>query len=203
MYRFEITRAASISDEVLRYQCLLEQEKMSVGAFIEALINSTSFREALSTALSECPFPAFFFELPPVTVNDLFRPFEFVLVNSRILPQIQANPKAFAEHFSQENAVVSFPNLGGDAQLIVPCPLGDADYAQLASFLRSAPAQQLEEFWQLVGKTYQNTIGSQPKWLSTAGLGVSWLHLRIDSRPKYYRHQPYKNYPATSYNTTD
>ncbi|MGI9175867.1 MAG: DUF6940 family protein [Rhodothermales bacterium] len=23
-------------------------------------------------------------------------------------------------------------------------------------------------------------------WLSTAGGGVSWLHVRLDSRPKYY-----------------
>ncbi|MBX3248007.1 MAG: hypothetical protein KF901_12575 [Myxococcales bacterium] len=29
-------------------------------------------------------------------------------------------------------------------------------------------------------------------WLSTAGLGVDWLHVRLDARPKYYRHAPYK-----------
>ncbi len=24
-----------------------------------------------------------------------------------------------------------------------------------------------------------------------AGLGVAWLHIRLDDRPKYYRHAPY------------
>ncbi|MGB1216866.1 MAG: DUF6940 family protein [Saprospiraceae bacterium] len=29
-------------------------------------------------------------------------------------------------------------------------------------------------------------------WLSTAGLGVYWLHIRMDNRPKYYKHKAYK-----------
>ena len=28
--------------------------------------------------------------------------------------------------------------------------------------------------------------GAMPTWLSTAGMGVSWLHVRLDSQPKYY-----------------
>ena len=34
-------------------------------------------------------------------------------------------------------------------------------------------------------------LGGKPVWLSTAGLGVGWLHVRLDDRPKYYRHAPY------------
>lgn len=32
-----------------------------------------------------------------------------------------------------------------------------------------------------------------PFWLSTAGMGVSWLHVRLDERPKYYRFQEYRS----------
>ena len=32
-----------------------------------------------------------------------------------------------------------------------------------------------------------------PVWVSTAGAGVSWLHVRLDDRPKYYGYQPYRN----------
>ncbi len=35
-------------------------------------------------------------------------------------------------------------------------------------------------------------IGHTPLWLSTAGGGVAWLHVRLDSRPKYYGYSPYK-----------
>ena len=37
-------------------------------------------------------------------------------------------------------------------------------------------------------------------WLSTAGLGVYWLHLRLDTRPKYYSFQPYRKPPAALLN---
>jgi hypothetical protein len=30
--------------------------------------------------------------------------------------------------------------------------------------------------------------------LSTAGGGVDWLHMRLDDRPKYYRHLPWRDW---------
>ena len=45
-----------------------------------------------------------------------------------------------------------------------------------------------------VGTTVlQAALSEKPLWLSTAGGGVAWLHLRIDSRPKYYSHRPYRD----------
>jgi len=35
--------------------------------------------------------------------------------------------------------------------------------------------------------------GAGPPWVSTAGMGVPWLHVRLDTRPKYYRHAPYRS----------
>jgi uncharacterized protein DUF6940 len=29
-------------------------------------------------------------------------------------------------------------------------------------------------------------------WVSTAGMGVPWLHVRLDTRPTYYRHAAYR-----------
>ena len=37
-------------------------------------------------------------------------------------------------------------------------------------------------------------VGARPVWLSTAGAGVSWLHVRLDDRPKYYGCGPYRQY---------
>ena len=59
-------------------------------------------------------------------------------------------------------------------------------------FLRDAPKTQVDAFWRSVGRAMHDRVSSTPTWLSTAGMGVSWLHLRLDSRPKYYRHEPYK-----------
>jgi hypothetical protein len=39
-------------------------------------------------------------------------------------------------------------------------------------------------------------VGSKVVWLSTAGAGVSWLHVRLDDRPKYYQFEPYRHLPS-------
>ncbi len=36
----------------------------------------------------------------------------------------------------------------------------------------------------------------KPVWISTAGTGVPFLHVRFDSRPKYYSWDEYKSYPT-------
>ena len=43
-----------------------------------------------------------------------------------------------------------------------------------------------------VGGAVQRRLGTKPVWLSTAGAGVSWLHVRLDDRPKYYGYAPYR-----------
>jgi hypothetical protein len=89
--------------------------------------------------------------------------------------------------------VSTFFNLGGDAKLIVPTDINSTtNYAHLASFLRTGETEQVQEFWKQVGLNYQELINDEILWLSTAGLGVHWLHIRFDKRPKYYRHEPYK-----------
>jgi hypothetical protein len=29
-------------------------------------------------------------------------------------------------------------------------------------------------------------------WVSTSGLGVPWVHVRLDERPKYFQFGPYR-----------
>ena len=124
----------------------------------------------------------------------LGRPFEFVLVASASLSGLRSDPSSFQSRFSKSSEpVLTFPNLGGDALLVVPAPLVDeACYTHLARFLRGAPEPQIDAFWRSAGRAMHDRLSSAPTWLSTAGMGVPWLHLRLDSRPKYYRYEPYK-----------
>jgi hypothetical protein len=153
------------------------------------------FRRFFTEAVLDSGFEAFFWETPPVTLSTLGRPFEFVVVEGGALARLRVDPQPFAKHFAARPCpeVLSFPNLGGDATLIVPAPVSPdvACYTHLGNFLRAAPAGQVDRFWQVVGETMQQRVSASPLWLSTAGMGVSWLHLRLDSRPKYYRHRPY------------
>ncbi len=93
--------------------------------------------------------------------------------------------------------MVLFPSLGGDATLLAPSPIDAAtDYAHLAAFLRTADERQIQALWCKVGIHVAASLRDEPIWLSTSGLGVAWLHVRLDSMPKYYQHQPYKHLPA-------
>jgi hypothetical protein len=156
---------------------------------------SGEFRKYFTTLLSESAFDAFFWETPPVTTQTLDRPFEFVLIQGASLSGLRPDPSPFTSHFLSRpsEGVLTFPNLGGDVVLVVPAPLADEDcYTHLARFLREAPGSQVDALWRCAGLAMRDRISSAPSWLSTAGMGVSWLHLRLDSRPKYYRHEPYR-----------
>ena len=91
-----------------------------------------------------------------------------------------------------DQGIVSFANLSGDATLIVPSPrIGIDAYGHLAAFIRQAPSSQIDKLWRVIGSTVKSRIGKTPLWLSTAGGGVAWLHVRLDSYPKYYGYSPY------------
>ena len=100
----------------------------------------------------------------------------------------------FAQHFPRAvDGVVSFDNLRGDARLVVPAPMADDTvYNHLAQFARHAPSAPQDALFRAVGEHMQQRIVRKPVWLSTAGAGVSWLHVRLDDRPKYYGHAPYR-----------
>lgn len=155
------------------------------------------FRAFFISVLAEAPFSAYFWETPPVTEVTLDKTFEFVLVDSPHFGDARADARAFATHFDSardEEEVVTFPNLGRDALLVVPCPCGPLSaYPHIASFTREAPESQNHALWRCVGRALEQRIHDKPVWLSTAGLGVFWVHVRIDSRPKYYSFDPYRD----------
>lgn len=155
--------------------------------------HDAGFRSFFTAILADAPFAEFRWETPPITAATADRPFEFVLLDSPGLERA-VDAEAFAEHFAgATGSVVSFPNLGRDAVLVVPCPTGDRSaYGHLAAFVRHAPKSQRHSLWAEVGKAATRRLGKAPVWVSTAGAGVSWLHVRLDDRPKYYGHEPYR-----------
>ncbi len=95
--------------------------------------------------------------------------------------------------------MVSFNNLGKDAFLIVPCQLDEGSpnpYTHLANFIRLGKEQQIRTFLKEVSVQMERLLierSGRKVWMSTCGLGVFWLHMRLDSSPKYYSYSPYKN----------
>lgn len=175
-------------------------EHVSFQSILDLWQHSNDFRHWYTGVLQSCPYDVFRWETPPISSETLGRPFEFVLVDAPEI-NIAADPSPFQEHFSAkkdqrdkaDEGVITFENLGGDALMVVPTPLaGHSPYSHFAAFIRNAPAEQIDKLWRRVGEAVSKRLSDQPLWLSTAGGGVAWLHVRLDVRPKYYVYEPYK-----------
>ena len=182
---------------VLHFRLLCNGAPLSWSDGIDRWQNDPSFGSFFVSILVDAPFPAYFWETPPVTSATTNHEFEFVLVDSPQLAGIRTDQQAFANQFALAQpglSVIEFENLGGDATLVVPCRSGTLSaYSQISTFVRSAPADQQHQLWTLVGATLEQRLGAQPVWLSTSGLGVYWIHIRFDSEPKYYTYAPYRS----------
>lgn len=192
---FESTHEVLSGGRVHRHSVLSGGKPLRYADAQDLWQRDAAFRSFFIAILSDSPFSVYRWETPPITRDLASRPFEFVLLDS---PGLAYTPdtRSFAGFFTVDDSnhgVVVFHNLGGDALLVVPSPRApDSAYGHLAAFVRGAPEAQKHAFWRTVGETVEQQISDRPMWVSTAGGGVSWLHVRLDSRPKYYGFQPYR-----------
>ena len=213
-------RQTSLENGVFHYTFEVDQVPGSFQTAMELLANGdTAMVDALAGAIKGSGHPAVFWECTPITpANFESSCFEFMVLPSPELARIsRPDPSPFEEFFSEPcdaHSVVSFDNLGANAKLIAPCPPIEgskssmsSNMAHLMSFLDTAPAPTVHVLWQRVGqqvlkemKMLRQSLTASvdtPRWLSTSGLGVSWLHIRLDQRPKYYTWTPYKTPPSS------
>ena len=109
------------------------------------------------------------------------------------LQSTPADPSDFRDHLeraaSRGDPFAVFGNLGGDARLIAPAASGE----QYGSFLDILDAGDMaQKLWSVVGAEVQALVAAgRVVFLNTEGSGVPWLHVRLDSHPKYYKYRPY------------
>ena len=207
-------------DGVSRYAAVTDEGErpVSIKTWLDLVGGDTADGErassGLSDVLSSCPYGSLFLETPGTTLGaSSTAPFEFVLVDAPGLMYAERDPDegSFAGHFAaclRESGggapptVCHFANLGGDAGLVAPLPQEGVEprtYSHLAAFVRDGPRRQVLEFWRVGAQRYASTLRdrdsrwgpSSRSWMSTNGMGVSWLHLRLDSVPKYYTYRAF------------
>jgi hypothetical protein len=132
--------------------------------------------------------------MPPLTRATLCDPFECALIRGDALAGMRADDTDFASHLDGAEPVAAFANLGGDALLIAPRRMSDAGcYGHIAAFVRAAPDAQRHALFQLLANETERMLEATRRrfWISTSGLGVPWVHVRLDSYPKYYQYRRY------------
>lgn len=173
------------------YTLQKDGQNITVQAFFEYLSTSTEFILFFNKILENHYFEAYSWEC--ISLNNPTKVYEFALVKNNLLAQKRPNYQPFYTYFSKTEKIVSFENLGKNAELVVPCPVDEYEFTHLAKFVRSGLTDHIITLWKEVGKIGLLKLQSEKKyWLSTAGLGVSWLHIRFDTMPKYYKTQKYK-----------
>jgi hypothetical protein len=169
---------------------------VSVRSVLNALQTEPTFGSWFGACLAALPWRAFYWECPALTPATLSDPFECVALEAPWLMGLTAEPDAFRAYLDAAppgSLVAVFPNLSGDAVLVAPAERGDGSaYPHLAAFLRAAPQSQIAAFFSALASEALRSCLEGPAWVSTAGDGVAWLHGRVDTRPKYYRHAPYR-----------
>jgi hypothetical protein len=141
------------------------------------------------------PWKAVFFEMPPMTAATMdTQQFEMVIMPAHALVGAVADQDAFAYYTNGSGAgVVVFDNKSGDARLVVPCQIEGHQpdlYAHLYSFLAGASDSHVRELWSAVEAEIERSDGRV--WVNTSGLGVAWMHVRLDKKPKYYKFSAFR-----------
>lgn len=174
-----------------------EPAPLSCASFLRQLACDGALQDGLTRALAAAPFAALFWECRPLSRATLNEAFECVLVDAPALARLSSERGPFAAQLDRDpQALVAiFPNLGHDALLVAPTGHGSratpAPYAHLAAFCRTAPAAEQRALWSTVAQAALDRVRETPFWLSTSGLGIAWLHVRLDERPKYLTWAPY------------
>lgn len=180
--------------QVVKYQLTESGRVLSFQETVNYWESSEEFRSYFIQLLASSSFDGFRWETPGLTHKTLGRPFEFVLRNASNFARRKSDPIPFRDFFTDQadEGIVAFRNISGDATMIVPSPKTDENaYGHLAAFVRRAPVNQVDMLWKVVARELLHQVSSEPLWLNTAGGGVAWLHIRLDSRPKYYGYRPY------------
>jgi len=176
---------------------------LTVQQWAEIMTQSNRAAKDLIDVLKASKYKAFFWETKGVTAqNASTKNFEFVMVDAPSLFSFadkNPNPSAFAKQLDGcAKDGCQFSNLGGDASLIAPRKLPNVAlhaYSHLAAFIEKAPPSQIAKVLQLAAQAYHKRLlqkdNTKPVWFSTSGMGIAWLHFRLDSRPKYYTYKPF------------
>jgi uncharacterized protein DUF6940 len=175
---------------------------LTVAEAIAGWRDNEAFRAFFIAELAATAYPAYFWEMPPVERATLSHPFECALIRGDALARMRADDTDFSEHLNDgAESVAAFSNLGGDALLIAPRRMTDTDcYGHIAAFVRAAPPEQQHALFRLLAlKAEELLVDGRRFWISTSGLGVPWVHVRLDSSPKYYQHRPYVRLPVNHF----
>lgn len=195
MQQYRVEAVKKTNQNIVKLYVYNNSSRISNREVFETLEKDSQFVDLFTENINNLSYEAIYMELPRLDQKSFDEGFEAVLINAPSLARRTQDKVAFSEHYSVSKSVVNFSNKGGDAELVIPCPISEKKcYTHLMEFIRLAPPLQVQELFKSAAKIIIQRISKGDTiWFSSAGLGVSWLHLRLDSSPKYFKYEDYRN----------
>lgn len=183
------------NENTVRFRLKKDSQNLSFKEVFELWSSDLEFVKFYKNELIKLNYKAFYWEHPAIKKEFLEKKYECILQRARSLEHLPSNENAFSEYIHSMDQVVDFMNLGKNARLVVPTKKTNQEiYNHLGKFIRFAEDEQIIEVFKRTGVTILEEVEKTKLiWLNTAGLGVIWLHIRMDTRPKYYKTKKYKN----------
>ena len=153
---FQVTRESPDVDKIFT--------EVTYRQFLHKIQSEESFRREFINVLKNSRFKTYFFETPKVTKQSLDDKFEFILSAADELRNVGADKVTFQDYFRKckDSPVITFPNLGNNAVLVVPCPGAEEgkldQYSSLGPFMREIDRNQVNQFWIEAARTMLLTV---------------------------------------------
>jgi len=101
---------------------------------------------------------------------------------------LKATPSIFRKHLKNKKTPVSFMSLGNPPTLLVVPPDTGKNFSHIGTFYKNSTTNEKRALWKKVAVELEKKLAAgETVYVSTHGLGVSWLHVRLSSTPKYYQ----------------
>jgi len=190
-YQIEVVQQ---NQTTIRFRIKKDNQFLTFREVFELWSSNETFIKFYKNELIKMNFKAFYWEHPALKKEYLEKNYECLIEKSSILEGLPLNKNAFKDYIYNNEEVACFMNLGNTARLVVPTKKTENEiYNHFGKFIRFADENQIIAVFKCIGQTITQEIERQKVvWLSTAGLGVIWLHIRMDIRPKYYKTIAYK-----------
>ena len=126
--------------------------------------------------------------------SNLLNEYKEKFIESDRLEKLEQDYESFSEYFikPKNKYVTSFVNFSGKSVMVVPVPSKTKTkktriYTTLKDFIDNAPKKQQKAFWIHVAECVIEMLKIVDKvYLNTHGLGVYYLHVRLDTTPRHY-----------------
>src|SRR5215470_4430082 len=92
---FEARRKSFSNGEII--QIADGERGLTANEVVAGWYNDVGFRDLFIAELSAAPYPAFFWELPPLQPQSAGDPFECAVIRSEALARMQADSRDFAD----------------------------------------------------------------------------------------------------------